>query len=285
MRIVIDDAGDIPAAVAAENNIAIVPVNIIFGTQEFLSGTQMNHAQFYEKVKTIDNSNFPKTSQPTPYQFTQALAAMIAEGETELYVITVGEKLSGTYGSAIAAQKELADQATIHVFNSTGATAIMGFMAVEASRMAAAGADAAAITARLTKMRDGMVVYFMIDTLEFAVRGGRVGALRGTVAALLNIKPIMQLVDGEVVEAGRVRTPKKARDHIVRVVHEAIGNRPVRLAAIHANAPELGAEVLEKAMAVFNVRESMVVDMTIPVAINLGPGALGLVAVPVVEED
>ena len=284
MRIVIDDAGDIPADVAAEYNIAIVPVNIMFGTEEFLSGEQMNHQQFYEKVKTIDSSNFPKTSQPTPYQFTKALEGMIAAGETELYVITVGEKLSGTFASATAAQKELADRATIHVFNSTGATAIMGFMAVEAARMVRAGANAAAITARLTKMRAEMVVYFMIDTLEFAVRGGHVGALRGTVASLLNIKPIMQLVDGEVVEAGRVRTPKKARDHIVRVVHEAVGNRPVRLAAIHANAPALGAEVLEKATAVFNVRESMIVDMTIPVAINLGPGALGLVAIPILDE-
>ena len=284
MRIVIDDAGDIPPAVAVEYNITIVPVNIMFGTEEFLSGSQMNHAQFYEKVKTIDNSNFPKTSQPTPYQFTQALEAVIAEGENEIYVITVGEKLSGTYASAIAAQKELADRATIHVFNSTGATAIMGFMAVEAARLLRAGKDAAAITARLTRMREEMVVYFMIDTLEYAVRGGRVGALRGTVASLLNIKPIMQLVDGQVVEAGRVRTPKKARDHIVRIVHEAIGNRPVRLAAIHANSLVLGSELLEIATAVFNVKESMVVDMTIPVAINLGPGALGLVAIPVLDE-
>ncbi|RMG89696.1 MAG: DegV family protein [Chloroflexi bacterium] len=281
MRIVMDDAGDVPAELAQELNIRVVPVNIMFGTEQFLSGVEMDQAAFYAKTAEVTAENFPKTSQPTPYQFEQVYREILAEGENEILTITVSEKLSGTYASAIAAARELEGQGTFHLFDSQAGSAAQGYMAIEAARMAQAGESIDAIMARLHKMREEMAVVFTIDSLEYAVKGGRVSSMKSVMASLLNIKPILRLEDGLIVEAGRVRTRKKAIGHIIDMVATEVGNKPVRVAYIHANAADEAKILAERARSVLNVSEELVVDMAVAVAINLGPGALGLVAIPV----
>lgn len=280
MRIVMDDAGDVSDEAVKKHNLKILPVNVMFGTEEFLSGIDITHETFYEKVKAVGDHNFPKTSQPTPFQFVEAFKSILAEGERDILAITVSEKLSGTYASGIAAAKELEGQGNFIIFDSQGGSAAMGYMAVEAAEMAAAGKDIDTIMARLRTIRETMVVVFLINSLEYAVKGGRVSALRSTFASLLNIKPIMHLKDGEIVEAGKVRTHKKAMDYMVNHVVERVGDKPVKVAYLHAGDPQGMATLKELAGPRLNVVEKMDVDLAIAVAINLGPGALGLVAIP-----
>jgi DegV family protein with EDD domain len=280
MRIITDDVADIPADLIEKYHIHIMPVNIMFGTEEFLSGITMDHSAFYEKVKQVDAHNFPKTSQPTPYQFIEVLEKFIDEGENEFLIVTVSQKLSGTYDSAEGARRELAGRATVHLFDSQSGSTGQGFLALEAARMAADGAEAGDILKRLQKLRDELIVVFMIDSLEYAVKGGRVGSLRSTVATLLSIKPIMTLRDGVIVEAGKVRTYGKALAYIVDFVKERAAGRPVKLAVIHAGALEAGEALLERARMEIEHTEALMADMALPVAVNLGPGALGIVALP-----
>lgn len=280
MRVVMDETGDVPGDLLGKYRIKTIPINITFGTEEFLSGVTMDHAAFYRKVSTVGAHNFPKTSQPTPFQFEELYRGLIAEGEREILTITVSEKLSGTYASAEAAARELAGQATFHLYDSMAGSAGQGLMTMDAARMAAAGADFGAIKARLDEIQNGIALYFLIDSLEYAVRGGRVSALRSTMASLLNIKPIMTLKDGVIVEAGKVRTYNKALAYMIDATKQDVGDRPVELAVMHGGAPEAGEALLQKARGVFNITQDYLVDMAISVAINLGPGALGLVAVP-----
>jgi len=281
MRVVTDDAGDVPSELAEKDNIAVIPVNVTFGTEEYLSGIDISHKEFYEKVKEVGDHNFPKTAQPTPYQFTEFYRAIMEEGEKEIFTVTVGEKLSGTYASAEASRRELADQGTFHLFDSKGGSAAQGYMAIEAARMAAKGESAQSIFDRLETMREEMVVVFLIDSLEYAVRGGRVSSMRSTVASLLKIKPIMKLEDGLIVEAGKVRTYNKALDYIVNYIVERVGDKPIKLAFIHANDPNGAIELQKRALPLLNPEETITTEMGLPVSINLGPGALGIVAIPV----
>lgn len=281
MRIVMDDAGDVPAELIEELNIYVLPVNIMFGTEQYLSGVTMDHDAFYIKAANIEDHNFPKTSQPTPYQFEQAFEEIIAGGEAEILAITVSERLSGTYASAVAAASALEDRATIHLFDSKSGAAVQGIMAIEAARMARAGAGIEAIRPRLEAMREAFSVYFLIDSLEYAVKGGRVSSLRAGFANLLNIKPIMTLSDGIIVEAGKVRTYRKAVDWMVDATANDVGSQPVHLAVMHANNRAAGQALLEKARPRLNVNEETFMEMAVAVAINLGPGALGLVAMPI----
>ena len=280
MRIVMDGAGDIPAAIADALEIVVVPINIMFGAEQFLSGVDMDHEAFYAKVGTVGDENFPKTSQPTPYQMEAAYRRVLATDERQILSITVSEKLSGTYASAVAAARALTDEADIHIFDSASGSAAEGWMAVEAARMARQGAGPEAIVARLEEMKATASVYFLIDSLEYAVRGGRVSALRSTVASLLSIKPIMTVEEGLIVEAGRVRTYRKALAFMVDAARDAVGRRPVKLAVLHANRPEAGRTLLEMACTALNVSEHFAMELAISVAVNLGPGTLGLVAIP-----
>lgn len=281
MRIVMDDAGDIPPEIVEKYNIHIMPINIMFGTEQYLSEIDMDRPAFYEKTKHVTSENFPKTSQPTPYQFVEAYKEILASGEDKILTVTVSEKLSGTYASAVAAAKELDGEGTFHLFDSQAGSAAQGYMAIEAARMAAEGASIDEILARLEQMRSEMVVGFTIDSLEYARKGGRVSNVKSVMASLLNIKPILRLDDGLIVEAGRVRTRKKAIGRIVEYVREHLGDREINLAVIHAGSPEDAAVLRQKAQAALNTAETITVDMAIAVAINLGPGALGLVAIPV----
>ena len=280
MRIVMDDVGDAPAELVEKYNIKVLPVNIMFGMEQFLSGVEMTPADFYEKTKQVTADNFPKTSQPTPFQFVAAYEEIMAEGETEIMAITVSQKLSGTHESAVIAHKELEGRGTFHLFDSQAGSAAQGFMALEAARMAHDGADAQTILARLHKMRDEMAVIFTIDSLEYAVKGGRVSTAKSLIASVLNVKPILKLDDGAIVEAGRVRTRKKALMHIVDQIQGVVGNRPVQLAIMHAGAPEDAVRLQRLASGQLNASEEIVVDMAVAVAVNLGPGALGIAAIP-----
>jgi DegV family protein with EDD domain len=146
--------------------------------------------------------------------------------------------------------------------------------------MAEAGQDAETILARLRTMRENMVVVFLINSLEYAVKGGRVSALRSTMASLLNIKPIMQLKDGLIVEAGKVRTYKKAADYMVDFVVQRVGAKPVKVAFLHARDLTGMASLQQLARPRLNISEEIEVDLAIAVAINLGPGALGIAVIP-----
>lgn len=280
MRIVMDDAGDVPAESVKKYNLKILPVNVMFGTEEFLSGVDITHETFYEKVKAVGDHNFPKTSQPTPFQFVEAYKSILAEGEKDILTITVSDKLSGTYASAVAAAKELEGQGNFYLFDSQGGSAAQGFMALEAAEMSAAGKEIDTIMTRLKTIRENMVVTFLINSLEYAVKGGRVSALRSTMASLLNIKPIMQLKDGLIVEAGKVRTNKKAMSYMVDFVKERVGNKPVKVAFLHARDVEGMRALQELARPQLNIVEEIEVDLAIAVAINLGPGALGMAVIP-----
>ena len=113
MRVVMDDTGDLPLDLAKKHHIHIIPINIHFGTEEYLSGVNISRAQFYEKTKTVGAHNFPKTSQPNPYQFREVYESILAEGEEEILTVVVSEKLSKTYESAAQAGKELADRKSV----------------------------------------------------------------------------------------------------------------------------------------------------------------------------
>jgi DegV family protein with EDD domain len=280
VRIIIDDAADAPQELIEAHGIYVVPINVAFGTEEYQTGITIDRPGFYKRVKRVTAGSFPKTSQPTPFQFEEVLRTALAEGATELIAVTVSDKLSGTYASAMAAAEALRGQVRVHVFDSRSGSAAQGLMAVVAARLAEQGAPAARILEALAEMRRHATIYLLIDSLEFAVRGGRVSSLQSGVASLLNIKPVMTVEDGLIVPSGRVRTMGKALQRIVEETRAAVGDRPVLLAAVHANTADAGARLLEMARPHFNVVEDYLLELALSVAVNLGPGALGLVTVP-----
>lgn len=280
LRIVTDGATDFPAGWEEEFDIQIIPINIHFGEETFLQYVEMSLDEFYDKIET--SSVFPKTSQPSPHQFTEFYKTVAEEGDTILS-IHVTSKLSGTYASAVAAANELKDKYNIVTFDSAGGSLGIAFMCRAARQMEQAGKSVEEIVAYLETVREKVQIIFTLDNLEYARRSGRVGTLSAALASILNIKPIARLEDGVLNMVDKVRTRKAAVKRVLEMGKETFGDQPVHIGVAHARDPESAMKLSAEAEKLFNAKDVVQSDLSISLAINLGPGTVGLLLYPADE--
>ena len=279
-RIVTDGATDFPVGWEDEFDVQIVPINIHFGEETYLQYIEMGLESFYNKVAT--SSVFPKTSQPSPHQFSEFYRTVAKEGDTILS-IHVTSKLSGTYASAMSAAEELKGKYNIIPFDSAGGSLGIAFMCRAARQMERSGNSVEEIVAYLESVREKIQIILTLDNLEYARRSGRVGTLSAALASLLNVKPIAVLKDGVLNMEEKVRTRKAAVKRVVEMGKGVYGDRPVHLGIVHARDPESAMKLSDEAKKLFNYKDVVQSDLSISLAINLGPGTVGLVLYPANE--
>lgn len=277
LRIITDGAADLPAGWEEEFGIQIIPINIHFGEETFLQYIDMDLEGFYKRVGS--SSVFPKTSQPSPHQFTEFYKSIAQEGDTVLS-IHVTSKLSGTYASAVSAAEELKGKYNIIPFDSGGGSVGIAFMCRTARQMERAGKSVEEIVKHLEAIRAKVEIILTLDNLEYARRSGRVGALSAALASILNVKPIARLEKGLLSMVDKVRTRKGALERVLQMGKEAYGDRPVHLGVVHARDPQSAESLMEDAKKRFNYKDAVQSDLSISLAINLGPGTVGLVLYP-----
>jgi DegV family protein with EDD domain len=278
LRIVTDGAADILPAWKAEYGIDVIPVNILFGERSYLQGVELDNEGFYKLVD--EKKRIPKTSQPTPHQFVEFYRRIAQKGETILS-IHVTAKLSGTYASAVSAAEEVKNDFKVFPLDSASGSLGIGLMCREARRLDRAGKSAEEIVQYLEDIKYKVRVILTLDTLEYAKISGRVKTLQAALASVLNVKPIAVLRDGDLSMAERVRTRKASLDRVIEMAKEEYGDKPVYLAVVHARDPKSGEELLEEASKHFNHKETMLGELSISVAANLGPGTVGLILYPI----
>lgn len=278
LHIVIDSAGDLPSGWAEEFAIQIIPINIHFGEQMFLQGVDLSNDDFYRMAD--ESGVVPKTSQPTPQQFTSFYRSIAQVGDQILSLHVTG-KLSGTFASAEMAARELRGELDVIPFDSGCGSAAMGYMAREARLMERAGATLDGILARWQTIRRNVQIILTLNTLEYARRSGRVKALQAALASLLNVKPIITLQEGVLELGERVRTRRKALEFVVDEMVRRVGSGPVNVAIVHAQDPKAGEQLAQTACNRLNCKELIITELSIGVAANLGPGTVGVVAYPV----
>jgi DegV family protein with EDD domain len=277
IRIATDSTCDLPAEYFEEYDIAVVPINIQFGTDTYQDGIDIDHDTFYRKIDEL--GILPTTSQPSAGQFEVYYRQLLEGGATDIVSIHVTAKLSGTFQSAELAREMLEGQVQVFPFDSACGSAGLGFMVVEAARMVGDGQGIAEILDRMRTIRERMNIILTLKDLRFAQMSGRVGTLQSSLVSLLNIKPIVLLQDGLLDVAEKVRTQRKAIDRMMGIMVERVGtSAPVNLAVIHAQAPDLGQDLLDRAKALFNCRETFLTDLTSSLVVHFGPGTLGLIA-------
>jgi DegV family protein with EDD domain len=276
LKIVTDSTCDLPAELLRQHDIRVVPINIMFGTDSYQEGVTIDRSSFYSRVDELQM--IPTTSQPSAGRFADDYRQMAAEGVTEILSVHVTSRLSGTYQSAELARQMVADEIKVHTFDSASGSTGLGFMALEAARMAGAGESVGSIVERLETIRPRMRILFTMADLRYAQMSGRVGKLKGTLASVLDLKPIVDMEDGVIDVVQQVRTRKRAVAQILTLVEEDLGvEDPVNLAVMHAEAPEEGQELLERARLRFNCQLSFLQDLAVSLVANLGPGTLGLI--------
>jgi len=278
LGIVTDGAADLIPASEKDFDIKVVPINVHFGEKTYIQNVDLNFDEFYKMVD--DKSNpFPKTSQPSPHQFVEFYKNNFNPGDTILS-IHVTSKLSGTYASAVSAAEELKGTYNIVTFDSLGGSIGIGYMCRAARQMDRAGKSVDEIVRHLEAIRGQVYIVLTLDTLEYARRSGRIGTLSAALASLLNVKPIALLQDGLVNMVDKVRTRKSAVERVITMGKEAVGNKPIYLGVVHARDLEAGKALLEEAKKHFNVKSADLTDLSISLAVNFGPGTVGLILYP-----
>ncbi|HNK63525.1 MAG TPA: DegV family protein [Anaerolineales bacterium] len=279
LRIVTDGAVDLPAEWYQQYDIQRIPINIHFGEEKtFIQDEELDLNGFY---KLVDSKSLPhpKTSQPSPHQFVEFYKKIAQPGDTILS-IHITSKLSGTYASCVTASQELKGTYNVVPVDTLCGSMGTAFMCRSARTMEKAGKSVDEIVKFIESVRGQTQVILTLDTLEYARRSGRVGTLSAALASMLNVKPLALLKDGLVEMVDRVRTRKAAIERVLEMGKAAIGDRPAYVGVVHANDLASGQMLLEEAKKHFNVKESFLTDLSISLAINFGPGTVGLILYP-----
>jgi DegV family protein with EDD domain len=277
LRIVTDGAADLPPTWEQEYDINVIPINIQFGDKTYLQFVDMGFDDFYRKIE--ETKTIPKTSQPSPHQFSEYYKKIAKPGETILS-IHVTSKLSGTYASAVIAAEELKEMFNVITFDSAGGSMGIGFMCRVARQMDRDGKSVEEIVKYLESVREKVQIFLTLDKLDYARMSGRVGTLSAALASVLNVKPIAVLKDGIVNMTDKVRTRKAALERVLELGKQAFGDKPVHMAVVHARDLASGQALLDQAKLMFNVQSAELTDLSVALAINFGPGTVGLVLYP-----
>ncbi len=273
VKVLVDSPADIPLAWARELDIGIIPAFVNFGADSYADdGIALMRADFYRRL--AEAKALPTTSAP-PAAIAEKMMTDYLEKAEHLVVFTVAAQFSSLYNS-IRLAAEHVDPARITVVDSGSVTMAEGWQVLAAAKVAANGGAKDAVIAAAQGIRDRVRLIAAIDSLEYLRRGGRVSWALANVGAFLQIKPLIEVHEGEVETVGRVRTMSKATQALVDLARAAA---PLaHLSIMHTHFPE-GAARLQAALADVSPAEIMIGDVTTAIGTHIGPGSLGVIFV------
>jgi DegV family protein with EDD domain len=273
VAVVTDSTSDIPTALAAALNIQVIACNVHFDSEVFREGVDLSADQFYRKLH--EAPRLPKTSQPSVGAFLELYRALVPSC-SGIVSIHLAAKLSGTLQSATLAAAEIHD-VPIATLDSGSVTMGLGWLAILAARAAQTPASFDDISGVVRSGIPRVRVLAVLERLDNVVKGGRIGKAAALLGTMLNVKPILQIKDGEVLALERVRTWQKAKARLVELTN-ALG--PLEdLAVLHAHSPQDGEQLAAQLGAFFPLSKIVVAEAGAVLGAHAGQGALGIAAI------
>ncbi len=275
VAIVTDSTSYIPKELLAQHVITVAPQVLIWGEKTYEDGVDIQPDEFYQRLATA--KTMPTTSQVSVPNMQKAFSGLLEQGYDVLGIF-LSAKLSGTMQSAIQGRELLEkDKEHVELVDSNTTAMALGFQVLTVARAAAQGASIAECKALAEKVRAHTGVYFVVDTLEFLHRGGRIGGAQRLLGTALNLKPLLTVQDGKVEAVERIRTKAKAVERLIEIVGEqTAGKSPVRVATLHANAEAEAREILSRVANLTNAAESVFTSVSPVVGTHTGPGTVGI---------
>jgi DegV family protein with EDD domain len=274
VAIVTDSTADLPPQLTRSRSITVVPLTLNFEGKALLDGVDIQPDEFYRRLPSA--TTHPTTSQPSPGRFAEAYSSLLADHDA-VVSIHISEKLSGTYASALQAA-DMTDPKRVRVIDSELVSMSLGLITLAASTLAAGGADAPAVEAKVLGMRTQIQTYFSVATLEFLRRGGRIGRASALLGSVLQVKPVLCIRDGLVTPLERVRTFDRALNRVIELTRAVDRGHGVCVIVGHADA-ESDAERIGRELE--PIAETLMIQPLGPVVgAHAGPGVVGVGCYP-----
>jgi len=275
IALVTDSTCDIPAEWRNQYEITVVPLTIIFGSQQFLDGVDLSAEQFYERLP--NDPHHPTTSQPTPQAFLDAYRQVASQGARSIVVLTISSAMSGTIGSARRAAQEAS--VPVHVVDGRNNSMGLGWQVIAAARVREAGGGLEAMLAAAEQVRKNMVYYVSLDTIEYLSRGGRISEAARFLDSVLHIKPLIYVrpETGTVAPSIPSRSRKAAVEGLYKEFFRHIDtSRPLHLTVLHNEALPEAEELAERVRREYSPQEIFITITSPVLGTHTGPRALAL---------
>jgi len=287
IHVVTDSTCDLLPSILRRNQIHVVPLSVLFGKKVFKDGIDIQPDEFYPMLAASEA--FPSTSPPGRGEFHETYRRLVATGDVVSVHISKKQSLTGQHAEeavveGAAEYKALRDEAggagppRILVVDSESNCVGLGMLVVFAARLAQRGRSLDDIASALEDIKKRMHFLFVVDTLEYLRRGGRIGGAQAWIGTLLGIKPILGMRGGEVVPVDRVRGGRRAHPRLLELFKQRVGpGRPVFMAMAHASAPKWAGRLREMVYETYDIVESFEGEIGPVVGAHTGPGTVGCI--------
>ncbi|MEA4926296.1 DegV domain-containing protein [bioreactor metagenome] len=273
IALIADSACDLPQKLVKEYGIKILPLKVIYPDGQYSDRIDIEPADVYARMP----EEIPTTSQPNLQEIKAMIENARQEGFTHLLALALSSGLSGTYQAMKLAAKDF-DDIDIKVFDTKTLSMATGWMVLDTARNILSGLSFEKVLEKLTTLQPKVKAYYVIETLEYLRKGGRIGHVAGMLGELLNLKPIIGVnSEGVYYTHAKVRGRSKSIEKLIDIVVQSVGDRPFNLAVMHGGAQETGEKLLAALRSRLpNIRESIFSDISPALGVHTGPGLLAV---------
>lgn len=275
IALVSDTACDLSDEQLRQYDVRLISLRLLCSKGEFRDRTEISNDELFELLKT----ELPKSSLPMPGDTTDLYNQLIEEGCTHIFHVCMSSGLSGTYNMVRLVAQDFEDRIPITVFDTKTLASGSGLLVLEAGKKLLETGSISETLAHLERVRESQLGCFVIRTLEFLRKGGRIGLVEGVVGTILQLKPVIFVNDDGIYQTlAKARGYTSAVETMIREVTSRYKNKKVRLAIVHAQAREEAEKVLAKLKLVLDIHDVYIAPISPILAIHTGPGLVGVIA-------
>lgn len=271
IKIVTDSSADLPAQLAQELGITVVPLYVRFGEEVYRERVEISEEDFYQRL--FHGPIHPVTIQPNPQDFANVYQKLSPEADG-IVSIHISSKLSGTCNSASQGREGIEKGCPIEVIDSQVLTVGLGLICIAAATVAKTGADLQQVVKEVKQTLPNVHLLALVDTLKYLLLGGRIGKAKALVGSLLNVKPLLTLEEGEVVPRGQARTRSKGIERLFDFVAKATNIQD--LAVAYSTTPDEAQTLAERIGSIFTKQPVKIARLGTTLGVHMGPGALAV---------
>ena len=273
IAIVTDSSCDLTDDIIQKYNIKLLPLKIIYSDREYRDRFEISPEQIYERFE----EEIPKSSLPSPDDAITLFKELEQEGTTHVLIITISAGLSGTNNMLRVVSSEF-ENMTFEVLDSKALSLGLGIPVIEAAKEREQSNDFDKVVERAKSVIHGTRAYFVVKTLEYLKKGGRIGKVEGTIGDILQIKPIISInEEGIYYTYKKVRGRTKSIKELREIVAEKAKDKLIKVAVVHGNALEEAKELLEEIKSLKNVKETFFGQISPVLVVHTGPGLVGVI--------